>query len=229
MQYIAISFLLKEWKMESENFFCHTFIFFSSYFIFFSSSHRGTFLLFCLRVKNCPCSDSLRLSGKNYSWEERRYEGNFTCFSWSVPSAEDEPRYSVWMTDLHESLSQWKPWHGSSSVITSASRPWEVNWTSLWDACHQDLLSHTYSQGPRTPGWLSQAGPSVSLCPSPCSSSTTQSRVPRPMARRLLESSREETPQPLGSLCWCSVTLILWLLSSLLPGFDTMCFSEQIN
>ena len=51
-------------------------------------------------------------------------------------------------------------------------------------------------------------GLSVSLCPSPCSSSTTQSRVPRPMARQLLESSREETPQPLSSLCQCSSTLV---------------------
>jgi len=56
------------------------------------------------------------------------------------------------------------------------------------------------------PGWLRWTGPSVSLCPSPSSSSTTQSRVPRPMARQLLESSTEETPQPLGSLCQCSIT-----------------------
>jgi len=34
----------------------------------------------------------------------------------------------------------------------------------------------------------------------PCCSRATQSRVPRPTARRLLETSKEETPQPLGSL-----------------------------
>ena len=34
----------------------------------------------------------------------------------------------------------------------------------------------------------------------------TQSRVPRPMSRWLLKVSKEGTPQPLGSLCHCSVT-----------------------
>jgi len=51
-------------------------------------------------------------------------------------------------------------------------------------------------------------GLSVSLCLSPCSNSTTQSKVHKPMARRLLKSSREETPQPLSSLCQCSSTLL---------------------
>ena len=39
-----------------------------------------------------------------------------------------------------------------------------------------------------------------------CSSRDTQSRVPRPMSKWLLETYKEKTSQPLGSLCQCSVT-----------------------
>jgi len=46
--------------------------------------------------------------------------------------------------------------------------------------------------------WIPQSQPRCSRA--------TQSRVPRPTARWLLETSKEETPQPLGSLCQCSVT-----------------------
>lgn len=41
----------------------------------------------------------------------------------------------------------------------------------------------------------------------PSSSRATQSRAPRPMARWNLEISEKETPQPLGSLCWCLLIL----------------------
>jgi len=53
---------------------------------------------------------------------------------------------------------------------------------------------------------LRLAGLSGSLCCSPCLSRDTQSRVPRVTSRRLWEIPKEETPQPLGSLCQCSVT-----------------------
>jgi len=38
------------------------------------------------------------------------------------------------------------------------------------------------------------------------SSRATQSRVHMAMARQLLKFSKEDTPQPLGSLCQCSTT-----------------------
>ena len=40
----------------------------------------------------------------------------------------------------------------------------------------------------------------------PHCSRATQSRVPRPTARQLLEISEKETPQPLENVCQCSVT-----------------------
>ena len=49
--------------------------------------------------------------------------------------------------------------------------------------------------------WLRLAGTSGSTCPNPCSSIDTQSRVPR----QLPKISKEETLQPLGSLCQCSI------------------------
>lgn len=50
-------------------------------------------------------------------------------------------------------------------------------------------------------------GISVSLRPKPCSSRDTQSRVPRARSGWLLDISKEEIPQPVGSLCQCSNTL----------------------
>ena len=50
------------------------------------------------------------------------------------------------------------------------------------------------------------AGTSGSIKPKPCSSRDTQSRVPRATSRRLWKISKEETLQPLGSLCQHSIT-----------------------
>ena len=44
------------------------------------------------------------------------------------------------------------------------------------------------------------------LCSNPCSSRDTQSSVPRAVSKWLWKISKEESPQPLCSLCHCSVT-----------------------
>ena len=49
-------------------------------------------------------------------------------------------------------------------------------------------------------------GTSDSTYFSPCPSRDTQSRVPRATSRQLWEIPKEETPQPLGGLCQCSIT-----------------------
>jgi len=58
----------------------------------------------------------------------------------------------------------------------------------------------------RTMGQMRLAGISGSIWPSPCSSRDTQNRGSRTMSRHLLKICKEETPQPLGSLCQCSIT-----------------------
>lgn len=45
-----------------------------------------------------------------------------------------------------------------------------------------------------------------SICPNPCPSRDTQSRVPRNTSKRLLTISKEKTPQHVGSLYQCSFT-----------------------
>lgn len=56
----------------------------------------------------------------------------------------------------------------------------------------------------RITDWLRLGGTSRSTWPNLCLSRDIQSRVPRPW--RSFEVSKDETPQPLGSLCHCSVT-----------------------
>lgn len=46
----------------------------------------------------------------------------------------------------------------------------------------------------------------LSLAEFSCSSTDTQSTVPRINSKQLPKISEEETPQPLGNLHWCSVT-----------------------
>jgi len=58
----------------------------------------------------------------------------------------------------------------------------------------------------RITAWLMLEETTGSMWPNPCSSRDTQSRVPGAVSRWLLEISKEETPQHLGSLCHCSVT-----------------------
>ena len=61
------------------------------------------------------------------------------------------------------------------------------------------FLNTNHSQDPRD----AEAG--RALCSHQCPSRDTQSRVPSTTSRRLLKGSKEETPQPLGSLCQGSV------------------------
>ena len=72
-------------------------------------------------------------------------------------------------------------------------------------------------------GWKRTSG---FIWPSPCSSSDTQSRMPRTTSKHLLKISKEEIPQPLGSQCWCSVTCTAWkhflVLRMCIPCF-TLC------
>ena len=53
--------------------------------------------------------------------------------------------------------------------------------------------------------WFRLAAPSGSIWFNPCSNRDTQRRMSRPTSRWLLKISREEIPQPLGSLCQCSL------------------------
>lgn len=45
-----------------------------------------------------------------------------------------------------------------------------------------------------------------SSCPTPCSNRARLSHLSRTMSRQLPRVSKEETPQPLWSLCLCSIT-----------------------
>jgi len=96
---------------------------------------------------------------------------------------------------------------------------------------HRPALSHiylypTYSVRMITTKWLWLAGSSGSPCPSTAPAEPHRSR-PSPMGRRLCESSKEETTQPLGSLCqgsstakhssaawWAEGTAVLWVVPS---------------
>ena len=57
----------------------------------------------------------------------------------------------------------------------------------------------------RTPAWLSLGGDSGSICSNPCPSRDIQSRALRTISRQLLQISKKEMPQPLDSLCQCSM------------------------
>ena len=75
-----------------------------------------------------------------------------------------------------------------------------------WSLCCKWVLSLWDEYVCRIINGLKLTGPSGSLWPTSHCSRATQSRVPRPTSRQLLETSREETPQPLGNLCQCSIT-----------------------
>ena len=72
-------------------------------------------------------------------------------------------------------------------------------------SCVPEIFDYTYtfSQNHK----LADAGRDTFVpLTQPPSSRATQSRVPRATARQLLEISKEDTPEPLGSLCQCSTS-----------------------
>jgi len=90
-------------------------------------------------------------------------------------------------------------WHfGCQLVVCLLQNTWMVvawlmNFTSAWTANIH-----------RIPEQFRLEMTSGSPWPTPCSGKDTQSRVPRTMSRWLLDISKEETPQPHGSLCFLS-------------------------
>lgn len=74
--------------------------------------------------------------------------------------------------------------------------------TSCWDISSQ-YWYNLFPEWQNDYGWKGLPGRSAPAL----LSRDTQSGVPRPTSRRLLKASKEGTPQPLGSLWHCSVTL----------------------